>query len=66
MLCRTAARPASTGHKISQGSLRMKKLAFVSLAALALATSPLSAQPAEQVTVIHAGRLLDRPPRLMQ
>ena len=39
----------------------MKKLAFVSLAALALATSPASAQTAEQVTVIHAGQLLDRP-----
>lgn len=39
----------------------MKKLAFVSLAALALATSPLSAQTAEQVTVIHAGQLLDKP-----
>ena len=32
-----------------------------SLAALALATSPASAQTAEQVTVIHAGQLLDRP-----
>ena len=39
----------------------MKKLAFVSLAALALATSPLAAQTADQVTVIHAGRLLDKP-----
>ena len=39
----------------------MKKLAFVSLAALALANSPLSAQSAEQVTVIHAGQLLDKP-----
>ncbi len=39
----------------------MKKLAFVSLAAFALATSPLSAQTAEQVTVIHAGQLLDKP-----
>lgn len=39
----------------------MKKLAFVSLTVLALATSPLSAQIAEQVTVIHAGQLLDKP-----
>jgi len=39
----------------------MKKLAFVSMAALALATTPLSAQTAEQVTVIHAGQLLDKP-----
>jgi imidazolonepropionase-like amidohydrolase len=39
----------------------MKKLAFFSLTALALATSPLSAQTAEQVTVIHAGQLLDKP-----
>jgi imidazolonepropionase-like amidohydrolase len=39
----------------------MKKLAFVSLAALALATSPASAQTADQVTVIHAGQLLDKP-----
>ena len=39
----------------------MKKLAFVSFAALAVATSPLSAQTAEQVTVIHAGQLLDKP-----
>ncbi len=39
----------------------MKKLAFVSLAAMALATSPLSAQTADQVTVIHAGQLLDKP-----
>ena len=39
----------------------MKKLAFVSLAALALTASPLAAQPADQVTVIHAGQLLDKP-----
>lgn len=39
----------------------MKNLAFVSLAALVLATSPLAAQTAEQVTVIHAGQLLDKP-----
>lgn len=39
----------------------MKKLVFVSLAALSLACSPLSAQPVEQVTVIHAGQLLDKP-----
>lgn len=39
----------------------MKKLTFVSVAALALACSPLAAQTAEQVTVIHAGQLLDKP-----
>jgi imidazolonepropionase-like amidohydrolase len=39
----------------------MKKLAFVSVAALALATSPVPAQTVEQVTVIHAGQLLDKP-----
>ena len=39
----------------------MKKLAYISLAAFALATSPLAAQTVEQVTVIHAGQLLDRP-----
>ena len=39
----------------------MKKLAVVSYAVLALATSPLAAQPTDQVTVVHAGQLLDRP-----
>lgn len=39
----------------------MKKLAFISLAAMALATSPLVAQPADQITVVHAGQLLDKP-----
>lgn len=39
----------------------MKKLVFVSWVALAMATSPLCAQTTEQVTVIHAGRLLDKP-----
>ncbi len=39
----------------------MTKLAFVSLAVLALASCPLFAQTPEQVTVIHAGQLLDKP-----
>lgn len=39
----------------------MKKLVFVSWASLAMVTSPLCAQTTEQVTVIHAGRLLDKP-----
>ena len=39
----------------------MRNLAFVSLAAIALASSPLAAQSADQVTVIHAGQLLDKP-----
>ncbi|WP_373474460.1 amidohydrolase family protein [Sphingorhabdus sp.] len=39
----------------------MKKLVFVSSAALAMATFPLCAQTPEQVTVIHAGQLLDKP-----
>lgn len=39
----------------------MKKLDFVSLAVLSLVCSPLSAQPVEQVTVIYAGQLLDKP-----
>ena len=38
----------------------MRKLALVSIAALAFTTS-LAGQPAEQVTVIHAGQLLDKP-----
>jgi imidazolonepropionase-like amidohydrolase len=39
----------------------MKKVVFVSVGALLLATSSLAAQPADVVTVIHAGKLLDRP-----
>ncbi|WP_411291342.1 amidohydrolase family protein [Sphingorhabdus sp.] len=39
----------------------MKKLVFVSVAAAFLATASLAAQPVDQVTVIHAGQLLDRP-----
>lgn len=39
----------------------MIKLAFISVASLALATSPLAAQSADQITVIHAGQLLDKP-----
>ena len=39
----------------------MKKVVFVSIGALLLATSPLAAQPADVVTVIHAGKLLDKP-----
>ena len=38
----------------------MRTWPLVSTAALVLAT-PLTAQPAEQVTVIHAGQLLDKP-----
>jgi len=39
----------------------MKKLVFVSIAAVALASTPLAAQTAQPVTVIHAGQLLDKP-----
>ena len=39
----------------------MKNLAVVSLAALLLSATPLAAQTDEQVTIIHAGQLLDRP-----
>lgn len=39
----------------------MKKLVFVSIAAVALASTPLAAQTAQSVTVIHAGQLLDKP-----
>lgn len=39
----------------------MKHVVFASFGALLLATSPLAAQPADQVTVIHAGQLLDKP-----
>ena len=38
----------------------MRSLTLVSVAALACA-APLAAQPADQVTVIHAGQLLDKP-----
>lgn len=39
----------------------MKKFVFVSVAAMIFATAPLVAQPVDQVTVIQAGQLLDRP-----
>jgi len=39
----------------------MKKLVFVSIAAATLASTPLAAQTAQPVTVIHAGQLLDKP-----
>lgn len=39
----------------------MEKLVFVSIAAATLASTPLAAQTAQPVTVIHAGQLLDRP-----
>lgn len=39
----------------------MKIFAFVSLSAALLASSPLAAQTLEQVTVVHAGQLLDKP-----
>lgn len=39
----------------------MKKLTFISFGAWLLASSHLAAAAAEQVTVIHAGQLLDRP-----
>ena len=39
----------------------MKNAVFVSIGALLLATTPLAAQSAEVVTVIHAGKLLDKP-----
>lgn len=39
----------------------MKKLVFVSIAAVTLASTPLAAQTAQPVTVIHAGQLLDKP-----
>lgn len=43
-------------------SVAMRLITTASLAAmLALAALPASAQPAEQVTYIHAGQLLDRP-----
>lgn len=39
----------------------MKKVVFVSLGAVLLASTPLAAQPTDVVTVIHAGKLLDKP-----
>nr|WP_315456445.1 amidohydrolase family protein [uncultured Sphingorhabdus sp.] len=39
----------------------MEKLVFVSIAAVSLASTPLAAQTAQPVTVIHAGQLLDKP-----
>lgn len=39
----------------------MNKVLFVSLGALLLACTPLAAQPTDVVTVIHAGKLLDKP-----
>ena len=39
----------------------MKKLVFVSIAAVSMASTPLAAQTAQPVTVIHAGQLLDKP-----
>jgi imidazolonepropionase-like amidohydrolase len=39
----------------------MKKVVFVSLGAALLASTPLAAQSTEVVTVIHAGKLLDKP-----
>ena len=39
----------------------MKKLVFVSIAAATLASTPVAAQTAQLVTVIHAGQLLDKP-----
>ena len=39
----------------------MKKIVFVSISALLLAGTPLAAQTFDQVTVVHAGRLLDKP-----
>ena len=39
----------------------MKIFAVVSLSAVLLASAPLAAQTVEQVTVVHAGQLLDKP-----
>ena len=39
----------------------MKKIVFISISALLLAGTPLAAQTFDQVTVVHAGRLLDKP-----
>ncbi|WP_397589887.1 amidohydrolase family protein [Sphingorhabdus sp.] len=39
----------------------MKKIVFISISALLLAGTPLAAQTVDQVTVVHVGRLLDKP-----
>jgi imidazolonepropionase-like amidohydrolase len=39
----------------------MKKVIFVSLGAVLLASAPLAAQSTDRVTVIHSGKLLDMP-----
>ena len=39
----------------------MKKVVFVSLGAVLLASTPLAAQSSDVVTVIHVGKLLDKP-----
>lgn len=39
----------------------MKKIVFISISAFLLAGTPLAAQTVDQVTVVHAGRLLDKP-----
>jgi imidazolonepropionase-like amidohydrolase len=39
----------------------MKKVIFVSLGVALLASTPLAAQSTDRVTVIHAGKLLDKP-----
>jgi len=39
----------------------MKKVIFVSLGAVLLASTPLAAQSTDMVTVIHVGKLLDKP-----
>jgi imidazolonepropionase-like amidohydrolase len=39
----------------------MRKIVFVSISALLFAGMPLAAQTVDHVTVIHAGRLLDKP-----
>jgi imidazolonepropionase-like amidohydrolase len=64
MFCRATAEPASKRHTASrrQGSLKsMKKVVFVSLGAALLASTSVAAQPSDVVTVIHAGKLLDKP-----
>ncbi|MGB5076911.1 MAG: amidohydrolase family protein, partial [Sphingorhabdus sp.] len=39
----------------------MTKLAFVSISALMMCTAPLNAQTVDQLTIVHAGQLLDKP-----
>ena len=39
----------------------MKKIVFISISALLLASTPVAAQTVDQVTVVHAGRLLAKP-----